>query len=163
MEKRILLISILAFAIALSGCIEPPEPLEPVCGNGICEESETDLGCPEDCPSFTTACIDGSCTVVEGSSPEECQVDSDCQAASGNGTSFATAIVIQSDNSEDGIAMEYEWLYANGCEGKGGAVGVEMQELQEQDEQLFDLVYAVCANGETVIYYFNIDSFFGKE
>ncbi len=161
MEKEILLIGLLAFAIALSGCIEP-EPTGPVCGNGICEDVETDLSCPEDCPSYTTACINESCTVVEGSGPEECQVDSDCQADSGNGTSFASAIVIQADNEEEGIAMEYDWIYYNGCEGKGGAVDVEMQEFQEQDGQLFDLLYTVCDNGETIVYYFNIDSFFGK-
>lgn len=161
MKKELFLIGLLAFAIALSGCIEPV-PTGTVCGNGICEDGETDLSCPEDCPSFTTACINESCTIVEGSGPEECQVDSDCQAASGNGTSFASAIVIQADNSEDGIAMEYEWLYANGCEGKGGVVDMEMQELREHDGHLFDLLHANCANGETVIYYFNIDGFFGK-
>ena len=79
-----------------------------------------------------------------------------------DGESFAAAIVIQADNEDDGVAMEYNWLYDNGCEGKGGVVEMEMQELQEQDEQLFDLLHTSCANGETVIYYFNIDSFFGK-
>ena len=158
MKKEILLIGLLAFAIALSGCLEP-EPTEHVCGNGICENGETDLSCPEDCPSFTTACINESCTIVEGSGPEECQVDSDCQAASGNGESFASAIEIQADNEEDGIPMEYDWLYNNGCKGRGGAVEVEMQELQEQNGHLFDLLHTVCANDETVIYYFNIDSF----
>ena len=161
MKKELFLIGLLAFAIALSGCLDP-EPTGPVCGNGICENVETDLSCPEDCSSYTTACINGICTIVEGSGPEECQIDSDCQATSGSGESFAAAIVIQADNEEDGVAMEYDWLYNNGCEGKGGVVEVEKQELEENDGQLFDLVYTVCANGETVIYYFNIDSFFGK-
>lgn len=158
MRKEILLVGLLAFAIAVSGCIEP---VEPVCGNGVCDQGETPSTCSQDCTDYHTECKNQKCTVVEGTGTDACSVDADCRAAV-EGTSFETAIVIEADSSEDGISMEYEWLYANGCEGRGGAVDVEMQELQENDDHWFDLLHAVCGNGETVVYYFQIDSFFGN-
>ena len=79
-----------------------------------------------------------------------------------DGLSFETAIVIEADNSDEGIAQEYEWLYAYGCSDKGGVKEREMQELQEYEGHKFDLLYAVCNNGEKEVYYFQIESFYGK-
>ena len=49
-----------------------------------------------------------------------------------------------------------------GCLDKGGVAEREMQELQEDKGHKFDLLYTLCNNGDSVIYYFQIDSFYGK-
>ena len=78
------------------------------------------------------------------------------------GSSFETAVVIQADHEEEGIAMEYDYLYDNACLENDGGKEVEMQELQEHEGSLYDILHVVCNNGEKETYYFNIDSFFGK-
>lgn len=78
------------------------------------------------------------------------------------GRSFENAIVIQADNEDEGIAQEYEYINSHACLGKGGIEGVEMQELQGHKDQMFDLLHIICGNGEKEVYYFQIDSFFGK-
>ena len=78
------------------------------------------------------------------------------------GSSFENAIVIQSDNEEEGIAMEYDYLYDNACLENDGGKEVEMQELQDNEGSLYDILHVICNNGEKELYYFNIDSFFGK-
>ena len=79
-----------------------------------------------------------------------------------DGLSFENAIIIKADNSDDGIAQEYEWLYTYGCPDKDGVADREMQELQEDKGHKFDLLYTLCNNGDMVTYYFQIDSFYGK-
>lgn len=79
-----------------------------------------------------------------------------------DGLSFETAIVIEADKSDEGIDKEYEWLYTYGCPDKGGVAEREMQELQEYGGHKFDLLYTLCNNGDKEIYYFQIDSFYGK-
>jgi len=65
MEKAILLIVLFAFAIALSGCVEPT-----FCGDDICESDsgETPENCPIDCvvePPKEDCSITGNFTTVE--------------------------------------------------------------------------------------------------
>lgn len=78
------------------------------------------------------------------------------------GSSFETAIIIEADNTDEGIAKEYEWLAANACLNRGGVMEQEMQEFREYKGHKYDLIYMLCNNGEKEIYYFQIDSFFGK-
>lgn len=78
------------------------------------------------------------------------------------GMSFETAIVIQADNEDDGIGQEYEYLEAHACLENGGIQDLEMQVLQEQDGHKFDVMHMICNNGEKEVYYFQIDSFYGK-
>ncbi len=78
------------------------------------------------------------------------------------GSSFETAIVIEADNTNEGIAKEYEWLAVNACLDKGGVREREMQEFREYKGHKYDLMYMLCNNGEKEVYYFQIDSFFGK-
>ena len=76
--------------------------------------------------------------------------------------SFETAIVIEADNSDEGIKAEYDWLWANACLDNQGVREREMQELQERGGHKYDVMYMRCNNGEEEIYYFQIDSFYGK-
>jgi len=78
------------------------------------------------------------------------------------GLSRQDAVVINEDYSEEGIPAEYDWLKANGCPNNGGVVEVEMQELDEDEEHLYDVLHTVCADGTKKQYYFNIDNFFGN-
>ena len=78
-----------------------------------------------------------------------------------DGLSFATAIVIEEDNEEDGIAAEYDWLDLYACEENDGLASYDMQELQYNEDYTYDVLTVSCLNGETEIYYFQIDSFFG--
>ncbi len=78
------------------------------------------------------------------------------------GSSFETAIVIEADNTEQGIVKEYEWLASNACLDKDGVRDREMQEFREYKGHKYDLMYMLCNNGEKEVYYFQIDSFFGK-
>jgi len=78
------------------------------------------------------------------------------------GLSFETAIVIEADTDEKGVAMEYDWLTENACPDQGGPKERTLQELEQKDGKWYDVLYVDCYNGEEIIYYFNIDSFFGK-
>ncbi len=84
MKKLFLLIVLLAVAIALSGCVQPPSP---VCGNGICEVGENSTNCPEDCstepPSTEThlECQNQACAEVQGVGPDQCTGDVECQTS----------------------------------------------------------------------------------
>ncbi len=78
------------------------------------------------------------------------------------GLSFETAIVIQADNEENGIQMEYDWLTENACPEQGGPKERTTQQLEQKNGKWYDVLYVECHNGEEIIYYFNIDSFFGK-
>jgi hypothetical protein len=73
MKKGILLIGVLAAAILLSGCIEPP-----ACGNGICENGETWLTCSADCGELPPTPVCGNGIIETG---EECD-ESYCKATS---------------------------------------------------------------------------------
>lgn len=79
-----------------------------------------------------------------------------------DGLSFETAIVIEADNSSEGLKAEYDWLYANACLDKEGILDRGMQELQENDGRKYDVMHMICNNGAEEIYYFQIDSFYGK-
>jgi len=46
MNKKIVLIAVLAIALLLSGCVGP---IQQSCGNGICDAGETEQSCPADC------------------------------------------------------------------------------------------------------------------
>jgi len=87
---------------------------------------------------------------------------SGCPFGGEEGSSFENAVVIDAETSDVGIPAEYDWLRENGCPNNGGVTEVEMQELQENDGSFYDLLYAVCEDGTKKVYYFNIDSFFGK-
>jgi len=78
------------------------------------------------------------------------------------GMSFETAIVIEADNSDEGIQEEYDWLYENACLDNEGVREREMQELQENEGHKYDVMYMRCNNNKEEIYYFQIDSFYGK-
>lgn len=78
------------------------------------------------------------------------------------GSGFESAIVIQADSEKEGIGKEYEYLGAYACLENGGINRLEMQELRKYGGHTFDLMHMLCNNGETEVYYFRIDSFFGK-
>ena len=79
-----------------------------------------------------------------------------------DGLSFETAVIIQADNEDQGVPMEYDWLTDNACLDQGGPKERTLQDLEEFNDSLFDVLYVECNNGEEIKYYFNIDSFFGK-
>ncbi len=79
-----------------------------------------------------------------------------------DGLSFETAIIIESEISEEGIGMEYDWVEFNACKNENGPQSVEMQELQSENDSWFDLLHVRCHNNDLIVYYFQIDSFFGK-
>ena len=79
-----------------------------------------------------------------------------------DGLRFETAIVSDADNEDDGVAEEYEWLAEHACKNNEGVSELEMQDLQEHDGHMFDVMHMICNNNELEIYYFQIDSFFGK-
>ncbi len=68
-----LLVSLLLFAVVLSGCVNPS-----VCGNGICELGESYKNCPVesggDCPP-PELCGDGQCDTVSGENHDNCPED----------------------------------------------------------------------------------------
>jgi hypothetical protein len=70
-------------AIAAGGCSDDSGPgNQAICGDGVCEQDETEQSCPEDCQS--AVCGDGACETelgeTETNCPEDCFSD-DC----GNG------------------------------------------------------------------------------
>ena len=66
---------VLAGMLLFSGCLEPD-----TCGDGVCDTSigENDIACSMDCPSFHLGCVNGTCSVVEGTGSDQCTLDSDC-------------------------------------------------------------------------------------
>jgi len=88
---------------------------------------------------------------------------SGCAEPVEKGTTIENAIVIQADNEEEGVAMEYDYLTDNGCPENGGPKQV-LEQIIDYDEQerMYDVLTVECQDGEIIDYYFNIDSFFGK-
>lgn len=56
-------------------CGYPPEK-ESICGDGICEKLENEINCPADCGIETTECGDGVCEIPETreNCPEDCKI-----------------------------------------------------------------------------------------
>ncbi|MBI5871524.1 hypothetical protein HZB88_00365 [archaeon] len=71
--KKIILIALIAFTLAISGCINPPP--SPFCGNNVCEAGKNSTNCPQDCglPPGETFNGDGTFTIKAGDSivPDE--------------------------------------------------------------------------------------------
>ena len=88
---------------------------------------------------------------------------SGCGAPQEKGLSMQDAIVIEADNEDMGVGMEYDWLQINGCPNNSGVINVEMQELDyDAAGGIYDVLYVICNDKTEKKYYFNIDSFFGK-
>lgn len=104
---------------------------------------------------------DGGTDGTNGAQPDGGNGQNGGQVAP-EGMSYETAIVIEAGNEDEGIGMEYDYLYANSCADNGGSVDLLMQELGEYDGHTFDLMTVLCADGSEETWYFQIDSFFGK-
>lgn len=72
------------------------------------------------------------------------------------------AIVIQAQNENEGVAKEYDYLKTNGCLNNGGGEKVLSQTLKKYENNMYDIMKIQCNDGQTEVYYFQIDSFFGK-
>ncbi|MDP6944108.1 MAG: hypothetical protein QF464_08170, partial [Myxococcota bacterium] len=47
---------------AFGGCFDlAPDPVDPVCGDGTCDEGEDAEGCPDDCGAVDISCIQDNC------------------------------------------------------------------------------------------------------
>ncbi len=138
MKKEVLLIGFVALLILVSGCTEPD--------NSQLNINGTDNGENGSQPPVT---------------PPNDDPPDDKPLETKYGMSFETAIVSEEDNSDDGIAAEYEWLAENACIDNEGIFDIEMQELHEQDDHWYDVMHMICNNNEIEVYYFQIDSFFG--
>ncbi len=140
MKKEISILIVLA--VVLVGCFQPFNPPTNSTGGG------TGSGAGD-----TGGGTSGDGGTDGGNSGEETEA----------GTSYETAIVITAETSSEGIGMENDWIELNGCKNQGGPVSKEMQELGDLDNgHTYDLIHVMCANGEVVVYYFQIDSFFGS-
>ena len=86
-----------------------------------------------------------------------------CTEPQEKGLSMQDAIIIEADNEDTGVGMEYDWLQNNGCPNNGGVLNIEMQDL-DYDEAggIYDVLYVICEDTTEKKYYFNIDSFFSR-
>lgn len=75
-----------------------------------------------------------------------------------SGTSFEDAVVITgADSLSEEIDFEDQWLAENACQGKGGVDWDLLDfDVQEYDEDLFDVLYVTCLNGDKETYYFKV-------
>ena len=71
-------------------CGHIANPVQTICGNGVCEVGENNTSCPQDCPA-TSTCGDGVCSGLEDpySCPQDCgtyscQFVQDCPGYPGN-------------------------------------------------------------------------------
>ncbi|MFH1391451.1 MAG: hypothetical protein ABIH20_04030 [Candidatus Diapherotrites archaeon] len=88
---------------------------------------------------------------------------SGCTEPVEKGTTIENAIVIQADNEEVGVGMEYDYLTDKACPESGGPKEVLEQTIDyDAQDKMYDVLKVECQNGEIIDYYFNIDSFFGK-
>ena len=73
------------------------------------------------------------------------------------GGSFETAVVIETSNMFEGIAMEYQWIEEHypGAETLG-------QAMTFNDGKPYDLIMIVTADGLEMTIYFDISAFYGK-
>jgi hypothetical protein len=77
------------------------------------------------------------------------------------GDSFETAIVIQAENTDDGIRQEYAWVHLH--YGKRDVDWqFEGQALSFHDDRPYDILRLILADGTKKDIYFDISSFFGK-
>lgn len=141
-NKKIL--SVIIFSIAatlfLSGCMD--DLIDECTTPEDCEGKLTELDCIGE-----WSCVEGECVWVCVSLPAE-------------GTDFENAVVIEADNEDEGVAMEYDWIDDNACLSAGGALEVGMQTLEEHEGSMYDILDVACFDGSEETYYFNIDSFF---
>jgi hypothetical protein len=76
----------------------------------------------------------------------------------GDGTSMATAVVIDAANEADGVAAEYAWLR----EHFPGAHGVNQSLLTPAGGRIYDALEFTARDGTKHTVYFDISRFFGK-
>lgn len=78
-------------------------------------------------------------------------------AAARDGSSMASAVIIQAPDESTGVAAEYQWI-ADRFPGytRGG------QALLNQDGRFYDALDITTASGEHKKFYFDITNFFGK-
>jgi len=94
--------------------------------------------------------------------PTNDPVENDTPAVE-KGLSIEDAIVIQEDYEEPGVKAEYDYLTDNACPNNGGPKEVLEQTIDYDDkESIYDVLTVECQDGEIILYYFNIDRFFGK-
>ena len=77
--------------------------------------------------------------------------------ATRDGSSYASAIVINSNSEMDGIAQEYRWLEKHYPGYQRGS-----QSLLFNEGRYFDLLEFTDADGKSHSIYFDITSFYGK-
>ena len=63
----------LVVGMPMAGCGDDDATVDPVCGDGVCEGSETESSCPEDCGLCPNLCGDDVCSPTE--TCEQCTVD----------------------------------------------------------------------------------------
>jgi hypothetical protein len=73
------------------------------------------------------------------------------------GSSFATAVVIQASNEFEGIAMEYQWLDSHYPD-----YHRQSQATTSQGGRVYDLITILTSDGIQKVIYFDITLFFGK-
>lgn len=79
-------------------------------------------------------------------------------SAGGDGTSMATAVVIDAANEADGVAAEYAWL----SEHFPGAHVVNQSLLTPAGDHVYDALEFTARDGTKRTVYFDISRFFGK-
>jgi predicted small secreted protein len=86
-----------------------------------------------------------------------CKTAQNLSGGERDGSSFAKAIVIDKDNSMDGIAAEYAWIRNQypGSKSLG-------QALVFHKKKPYDIIKILTAEGVEKSVYFDISKFFGK-
>jgi hypothetical protein len=77
--------------------------------------------------------------------------------ATGEGSSYATAVIIIATNEFEGIALENQWLAAHypGYQKLG-------QALMQVQDRYYDLITIATSDGTQKVIYFDVTSFFGR-
>jgi hypothetical protein len=79
----------------------------------------------------------------------------------GNGDSFETAVVVNTDNSFVGVEAEYAYI-ANRCGEPHKEWKLQSQGLREQGGKAYDVLTIALSSGETRTFYFDIAKFFTR-
>jgi hypothetical protein len=110
-------------------------------------------------PWLVAAVLVSACASTGAESVGERSPEAVAAAAAEPGSSCETSIVIEAENSREGIAAEYRWL----AEHYPGYQREEQSLIQcGEGDRMADLIEFRTTDGELRKVYFDITSFFGK-
>ena len=79
----------------------------------------------------------------------------------GNGESFETAVVVNTDNSFAGVMAECAYV-ASVCGRPEADWKMKSQSLQKHNGKPYDVLNVILSNGKDRSFYFDISKFFGR-